>query len=175
MVKVGIGSIRETRGGVVRFQGEQIIATEMGEVSLRGPVHIAGTVTNTGEGFLVQAKLAFEYEGRCARCLETFLTKETVELKEQYTPNRALANEDSLFYFNGDVIDLTESLREQVILAIPMKLICDSECRGLCPECGSNLNQTDCQCISKEINLNLLKLKSLLSTEGGGLNGEPQK
>lgn len=174
-MKVGIGSIREIRGGVVRFQGEQSIATEMDEVSLCGPVLITGTITNTGEGFLAQAELAFEYKGQCARCLETFITKETVELKEQYTSDRALANEDSLFYFSGDVIDLTDSLREQVILAIPMKLVCDSECRGLCPECGSNLNHTDCQCLSKEINPNLLKLKSLLSTEGGGMNGEPQK
>jgi uncharacterized protein len=60
---------------------------------------------------------------------------------------RALAEEDlETSYYRDDQIDLDELLREQFYLALPMKPLCLEECRGLCPQCGTNLNAGACAC-----------------------------
>ena len=60
---------------------------------------------------------------------------------------RELAEEDvDISYYRDDQIDLTELLREQFYLAVPMKPLCREDCRGLCPSCGTNRNTGTCQC-----------------------------
>ena len=49
-------------------------------------------------------------------------------------------------FFQGEGLFLTDVLAEQVLLAMPMKVICRSDCRGLCPHCGTNLNTDECRC-----------------------------
>lgn len=49
-------------------------------------------------------------------------------------------------FFSGDGVDLAEIVSEQVILTVPMKLVCREDCKGLCPRCGTNLNRGSCQC-----------------------------
>lgn len=46
----------------------------------------------------------------------------------------------------GEIIDLTQSIQEDIILTLPQKYLCSSECRGLCPQCGQNLNEKKCGC-----------------------------
>ena len=64
--------------------------------------------------------------------------------------------------FDGKVIDLNPIFREQLLLALPMYAVCDEACKGLCPECGSNLNKTQCDCAPKWEDPRLASLKSLL-------------
>ncbi|HOP75390.1 MAG TPA: DUF177 domain-containing protein [Bacillota bacterium] len=178
-MKVNIGSIRELRGSSVRFQGEQAIESlnEVEELGLKlnGPARIEGKVTNTGEGFLVEANLSFTYEANCSRCLEPFQTTQNLQIKEEFVPNYNQVEDDSVFTFQGDIIDLEDCINEQVILALPMKFLCDADCRGICPMCGINLNQRQCECTVQDIDPRLEKLRSLLPTEGGGSNGKPNK
>lgn len=171
-MKVGIGSIREIRGGAVSFEGS--LAIDFGQLGIDvvGPVNVRGTVTNTGEGFLVQASVDLEYRADCARCLEPITRQETVLISEEFTSDRESADTGTLFYFSGDFIVLDECIREQVMLSIPMKILCSDDCRGICPECGRNLNQGPCSCFPPNSNPQLSKLKTLLSTEGGGTNGK---
>jgi uncharacterized protein len=95
---------------------------------------------------------------QCCRCLETFsypltsqidvtLFRETdVALEEEIE----LGSQDlEVSFFSGDEIDLSGLVREQIILSIPYKALCHEECRGLCPRCGTNLNEGDCGCDRK--------------------------
>ena len=61
-------------------------------------------------------------------------------------------------FFQGDGIFLTDILSEQVNLLIPMKVICRSDCRGLCPHCGANLNNEECRCDTPSIDPRLAQL-----------------
>lgn len=168
-MKVDLSSIRETGGAAVQFQGVQELASEpqLG-LNYTGPLEITGSITNTGNGFLVTANLKYSYNGNCSRCLDSVQGTQEVTLAEEFEPE----NNDSLLTIKGDKLDLTDYLAEQVLLNLPMKLICKPECRGFCAECGVNLNQTSCECIKENFNPELLKLKTLLSLEGGGSNGE---
>jgi uncharacterized protein len=63
------------------------------------------------------------------------------------------------------MLDLGELLREQFLLALPMKPLCDDGCRGLCPECGANLNRTPCGCAPTWEDPRLAALKGLLTRD----------
>lgn len=178
-MKVNIGPIREIRGGTLEFEGEQEIKSfqEITELDLKflGPVAVKGSVTYTGEGFLVEAKLSFKYQTNCNRCLEKIEKTQQVMMKEEFVPGVVSTEDDTIFGFNGDIIDLTECIQEQVILALPMKFLCNSECRGFCSECGTNLNEKECHCTEAVVNPQFEKLKSLLLKEGGGPSGKPNQ
>jgi uncharacterized protein len=69
------------------------------------------------------------------------------------------AEEMGLTLFHGDEIDLGEAIAEQVIMALPMRPLCREECRGLCPLCGTNLNEGDCGCERPVFNAKFAALK----------------
>lgn len=174
-MKVNISSIREIRGGSVQFRGEQEIDSirEIEELGLKlsEPVQVNGKVTNTGEGFLVEAELLFDYQANCNRCLEPFQTTQKIAMKEEFIADYQAGEDGTAFGFHGDIIDLENCINEQVVLALPMKFLCRLDCRGFCPVCGTNLNQKECQCSEQKLDPRFEKLKSLLPKEGGGSNG----
>lgn len=176
-MKVDISSIRDARGGSVTFQGEHVIdltGVALG-VELNQPVSVRGSVTNTGDGFLVQGEVLYTYRTNCNRCLESISGSGNVEIAEQFASYTPTGTDESFYSFQGDFIDLSDCLREQVLLSLPMKYTCKDDCRGLCPQCGQNLNYQHCNCNNDNFNPQFNKLKFLLNQEGGGSDGKPQK
>jgi uncharacterized protein len=167
-VKVNINPIRDVRGGIVTFEGKQDLDAikQIEELGLEflTPLDVKGKITNTGEGFLVEAELSCQYQSSCNRCLECFTSTLEADFKEEYVCKDA-DTEDNCTVIKGDYLDLTEPLVEQVILSLPMKFICKEECRGFCSSCGANLNETECSCVDEPINPQFEKLKSLLNTK----------
>ena len=94
-------------------------------------------------------------ELQCARCLEPVPQDIAREFELLYRPLGADAGRDELSvtdaeaeigYYQGEGILLEDVLREQVLLALPLKITCREDCKGLCPHCGKNLNQEQCSC-----------------------------
>jgi len=79
---------------------------------------------------------------------------------------REIAEDDltTAFYREG-TLDVVEMLREQFTLALPMKPLCTETCRGLCPDCGANLNRVECGCAPRWEDPRLAPLKGLLNRE----------
>jgi uncharacterized protein len=69
-------------------------------------------------------------------------------------------------YYNGRGIELNDVLREVVLLALPMRVVCSEECKGICPVCGQNRNMKDCGCQPVSVDDRWNKLKSLKSEIG---------
>jgi uncharacterized protein len=91
----------------------------------------------------------------CARCLETVVEEASRDFDLYYRSMTSIPDDDEvqlnlddteIGFFEGDGLFLADVLAEQVNLAIPMKVICRSDCRGLCPHCGVNLNSEECRC-----------------------------
>jgi uncharacterized protein len=108
----------------------------------------------------------------CAACMATYDLEVPVAfsltLKPRPNSGQTLSDDVELSkedleecYYQGDVIDLTDILREQIILALPMYPRCSPDCRGLCPVCGINLNQETCDCQREEVDPRLAVLKTL--------------
>jgi uncharacterized protein len=109
---------------------------------------VDGQIRITGE---LHTRLEFV----CARCLEPVLEEVCREFDLFYRPVQSMTQEEEvrlrlddteIAFFEGEGLFLTDVLAEQVLLAIPMKVICRSDCRGLCPHCGANLNTDECRC-----------------------------
>jgi uncharacterized protein len=103
----------------------------------------------------LRGRLATSLELACARCLEPVRQKVDREFELLYRPRGSDAGRDELSvtdaeaeigYYDGEGLLLEDVLREQVLLAVPLKVICREDCRGLCPHCGKNLNQEQCSC-----------------------------
>ena len=94
-------------------------------------------------------------EMACARCLEIVVEEVSKNFDLFYRPMNSVSREEEfrlnlddteIAFFEGDGLFLADVLAEQVNLSFPMKVICRSDCRGLCPHCGVNLNQEECRC-----------------------------
>lgn len=139
------------------------------------PVELSMDIEKSGgHTFRVHGRLTTTLELECGRCLEPFVLPVASTFDLRYLPADAnqgegeheIADEDldAVYYREGslDVIDL---LREQFQLVLPMKPLCTDGCRGLCPECGTNLNRTQCGCTPKWEDPRLAALKGLLQPD----------
>ena len=118
---------------------------------VEGPIRMM----HTNQGVLVQGKLTGETQLACARCLEPVPVSFEVHLEEVFVPTVDMATgklirpdeEDrALWIDEHHILDLTEVLRQDVLLELPVHVLCKEDCRGLCSECGTNLNQATCDC-----------------------------
>jgi uncharacterized protein len=145
------------------------------EYRVAAPVEVSLDVAKTGaDAYRMSGRATTTLELPCSRCAEPFQMPFAESFDLRYLPQASIAAEgeheitdDDLadaFYADGtlDVIDL---LREQFMLALPMKPLCSDDCRGLCPECGANLNRTECGCAPKWDDPRLAPLKGLLNRD----------
>jgi uncharacterized protein len=119
-------------------------------------VHLVGTIRSAGPGFSVDG--TFEATGPlvCVRCLEPVEWQVCEHYSLEYRRREAhpdeleVALEDGeldVGFLTDEVLDLSEVAVEQVLLALPMRMVCDEKCAGLCPRCGANRNlEGACRC-----------------------------
>lgn len=145
------------------------------EYRVMAPVELSADVQKLdGDAVGVSGRVVARLELACGRCLEPFEVPVDAAFDLRYLPvaentgdgEREVEEDDltTAFYREG-MLDLLELMREQFVLALPMKPLCSGECRGLCRECGTNLNQTACACESTWEDPRLSPLKSLLSRD----------
>ena len=134
------------------------------------PVHLVFDITKDKDRFRMVGRSSTELELSCSRCLEPFRMPVDVEFDQRYLPQSEAAGEseteveeDDLetSYYRDEQIDLDELLREQFYLALPMKPLCMDGCKGLCAQCGTNLNTGTCTCEMAWEDPRLAPLKTL--------------
>jgi uncharacterized protein len=135
------------------------------------PVWLSFDVTRNDQRFHLDGKVRTTLELTCGRCLEPFRLDVDAPFDLRYLPTAANTGEGEVeieeddlttAYYTDDVIDLGQLMAEQFHLALPMKPLCDETCRGLCPNCGTNLNVGSCQCQTTWADPRFAALKSLL-------------
>lgn len=123
-----------------------------------GGVDFDGRVERAGRGYLLEGRVQGAARLRCARCLAEFEFPFAERLVVHLLPSAALPQEEERRLEMGDLemrfydeprVDLAEVAAEQFTLALPMKPLCTESCRGLCPNCGANLNLGPCSCPEK--------------------------
>jgi uncharacterized protein len=100
----------------------------------------------------------------CSRCLETFSYSINVELNERLSKTSESEDEDIIFIEN-DRLDLNEIVENNIIAVLPIKKLCNTDCKGLCHQCGIDLNHNTCKCEYDDVDPRLAKLKNLFSTD----------
>jgi uncharacterized protein len=113
-------------------------------------------------------------EQSCSRCLEPFQQPIDSAFDIRYLPQaenagaeeREVGSEDlSDAFYRDEQIDLRQLMEEQFYLALPMKPLCREDCKGLCPNCGTNWNETKCNCEVRWEDPRLAGLKALMNRD----------
>jgi len=147
--------LKEPVGSTRQYDIEADIATLDEEISplapLTGQVHFL----RTDAGILVQGWVQTKVNLQCSRCLAPLVVPLEVLLEEEYRPRvplgsvgkRSDEDEDpALFIDEYQILDLAEVIRQELLLALPTRPLCRSDCAGLCPACGQDLNEGPCEC-----------------------------
>jgi uncharacterized protein len=107
------------------------------------------------EDIRLQGEFSTRLEMACARCIDPVVQDVTRKFDLLYRPLGVDAGKEEMSittveaevsYYQGDGLLLEDALREQVLLALPLRVICREDCKGLCPHCGKNLNLEQCSC-----------------------------
>lgn len=110
------------------------------------------SLRRVGVDVLVNGQVKSQVPLECGRCLGTFTldisapVELSLSVDGELEDEVELSEEDLLRGFMNEEIDLGQFVEEQVLLNVPMRPLCSADCRGLCPECGADLNVGDCEC-----------------------------
>jgi uncharacterized protein len=139
------------------------------------PVHLSMDVEKAGaDVFRVIGRVSTRLELECGRCLDSYEISVDAPFELRYVPQiensgegeREIGEDDlTTAYYREGVLDVSDLLREQFQLALPMKPLCSASCRGLCPTCGTNLNRASCSCNPRWEDPRLAALKGLLDRQ----------
>ena len=117
-------------------------------------------------GLLVRGTVESQLGLECVRCLDPFVLPVTLELEETFRLPEAGPRPDLVYAVSdNDWLDLAPLLREQAWVVLPMKPLCHADCKGLCPQCGANLNVESCTCENVQVDPRLAVLKNLLQSQ----------
>jgi uncharacterized protein len=149
----------------------EVPAGELPQAGAKGipvrAVRLVGRLVDVSDEFIFRGTLSGAFCDACDRCLEEvecpfqvsveWLFAQGASAREEHKPERdgeaeveVVLDEEYVFYFQGNEIDLARPLWEEVVLAIPAKFLCRPDCAGLCPQCGANLNRTVCRCRDRD-------------------------
>jgi uncharacterized protein len=128
------------------------------DLNCEGAAAVSLEVQNSGQALLVKGKFQGMVLLPCARCLKDTRVVLQGKFNEQFSlpgvsdPDLQLIDqlEPTEAAFAGQILDVSELLRQQLLLALPLRALCSPDCAGLCPGCGTNLNITTCQCPKTE-------------------------
>jgi uncharacterized protein len=149
---------RLSREGSLRVQGEIPSAAPLWEgtgIKLEGPLRVDLRASEASSGeVVVRGVVEGTLDQQCRRCLDPVAVPFHEEVTFVFAPPDLLGGD-----VDGEIrvlpaeqreLDLAEPVREEVVLAAPTYTLCDPNCRGLCPRCGADLNETTCECAVEE-------------------------
>jgi uncharacterized protein len=137
---------------------------------VKGPISVTMSYYRAGTELFLEGDLSARTAAVCARCAEEFVAASSRSFRYVLTPRVLddfagkgdLRAEDVEFsQYDGDEVDLSPPIREQLLLALPTRPLCRDDCRGLCPQCGTDLNLGACGCARIDPDPRLAVLRSL--------------
>ncbi len=112
-------------------------------VKFLGDVKVSGNLQILSRSeVIVDAKINYVLEGCCSRCFDNATSEIETSFSERFSEKDA---EDSYKFFSG-LLDLTKAVDDNIIMSMPNKLLCSDDCKGICVNCGKNLNKENCCC-----------------------------
>lgn len=164
--------LKEQSGGVRQYQLHEEIDHLDPDIKPLSALDGNIQLIRTADGVLARGTLVASVELVCSRCLEPFSMPVKFVLEEEFQPTidittgaslpRLDEDEEATLIDDHHILDLTEVVRQDILLSMPPFPVCRSKCAGLCPKCGKNWNEGPCDCKDEDIDPRLEVLKSLL-------------
>jgi uncharacterized protein len=140
---------------VERSYAPEAFEADRDDYRVAGPVRLVFDVQKAEDRYRLVGRVQGRLEFPCSRCAEPFEWPVDAAFDLNFLPQSAnkgegeleIAEEDlGVAFYENESIDLGQLMREQFYLAMPMKPLCRDDCKGLCPNCGANLNTVTCGC-----------------------------
>jgi len=169
-VRIELDSLKGSKGAFAYVYAPGELDLNDDRVHLRGSPEINGQLVLKGKRLLLNGGLAARAEVDCDRCLRSvdlavetqFSLQYVTPLEYQLSQAVELEDEDmTVSVFDGEAIDIDEVVREQVLLTVPERTLCQEDCKGLCPACGTDRNLKECGCESADTDPRWAALKKL--------------
>jgi len=129
---------------------------EQPECSLVQDVEVTGTLNKCGKDIYLSGKIKTQLKLQCSRCLESFQFPVDSQIKAHFVPKEESGTEHPEIelstsdieteYYDEDRVDINPPVHDQILLALPLVSVCREGCKGLCVQCGKNLNKGSCGC-----------------------------
>ncbi len=126
------------------------------------PVHVNCTIHSHESLIDLEAKISYDFLMPCSLCMKETLKHEKLTLKHGLVLKECEDSDDYNIKVDNS-LDLSSLITEEILLTLPYRHICSDDCKGLCPQCGTNLNETKCSCNGGTIDERLKILSDLLS------------
>ena len=139
-------------------------------IQVAEPAMVTGKVRLSGNDLFVNGHVETRAQIECDRCLKPVELPFSADFALEYITGdeyessaTAELTEDQLLIavFDGKGIDVDEVVKEQILLAVPTRMLCREDCKGICPECGKDLNTGECGCVKDDIDPRWAALKNL--------------
>ena len=133
-MKIRIDQIPEAGLEICESPAASNLDLDRADIKFKQPISLCAKITKGINNITVQAKIKALMYMECNRCLDQF----TLPLERNINLNLLIGDKKE--------IDISQNLREEIIVNLPLKPLCRLDCQGLCPVCGRNLNQGACSC-----------------------------
>lgn len=164
--------LKEPSGASRSFELEGVTLPQFDDdLQLMQPLHGHIRLHHVGDGVLVTGQLETTLQMECSRCLSPIDVPVSVELEEEFRPRVDIISgallpieegvEEANLISEQHILDLLEVVRQELWLAGPSMPLCKPDCRGLCLQCGQNLNEGDCDCPKEAIDHRWAGLQAL--------------
>jgi uncharacterized protein len=134
-----------------------------GQFPLKKPVSLKGEISNKASLVSLRAQIVFEFDSPCDRCGKPTVSVETVTIDKALATSIEGEDSDTILLVPDMKLDLDDFIYTETVVNLPMKHLCQADCKGVCPKCGKDLNQGKCDCPDKEIDPRLAVLAQLLN------------
>ena len=154
-MRIELDGLEEQGGKFSRVYEVDDLPLDEEEVRLVEPAEIQGHARRVGTEVELRGRVTARLEVTCGRCLNPVEVPISTGFTERFVravswaadEQHELQEEDlNVSVFDGAGIELDDLAREEILLAVPANVLCRDDCRGLCPTCGNDRNQGDCQC-----------------------------
>jgi len=125
------------------------------------PFKLKGMVKNIAGTLYLELDANVSFETQCARCLDTVSENMSFDINEVFSKT-ASENDDDVTVLESGNIDLDDVVEKAFVGMLPISYLCSEDCKGLCPDCGCNLNRETCSCDTGNIDPRLAVLKNFL-------------
>lgn len=169
------------REGPLAFEGELDLESDFGPLGfeLDGAPRVSITAEEWQDGRVrISGSMAVRVAETCSRCLTVVERDREIPLDFRFEPGLDPWDEGPGLYAldaNQDELDAGPALREELLLALPDYPLCRPECRGLCPQCGTDLNEGDCNCVEAPGDARWEALRTQLAADGLAANDDEQE
>ena len=170
VMRIELVNLEHGKGDFTRVYQPDELGSFDERVSVVEPVKVSGSVRVTAAEVLVNGHIETRARVECDRCLQPVELQVKTDFDLQYITGGAYESSDAaelnqedltVSVFDGETIDVDEIVKEQILLAVPTRMLCRPDCKGICPDCGIDRNTGDCACGNEEVDPRWAALKNL--------------